>query len=338
MGRQLGLGRLVVFFAALVPIHFLAVPVHAQDIGNIIGQIRMVDGNFPPERILVSLHGRGAIINSQYCDNDGKFGFYGLIANPYYIVIESEKYQPLRKQVILNPSVQQTMNLHVVLNPLPEKEARKSDLPFSGGNPHLVRPSDYEKQFPRAAIKAFEAGMKAEKKGKVDEAIRHYEEAIRLAPDFYPAHNNLGVKYLSRGRLKDASKHFAEVIRLVPTDAQAYFNLGNVLLIGKQYREAMETIRDGLKRQPNSAFGNFLLGSVAARAGSLAEAEQTLLLARELDPHMPEILLELANVYLLTGRKKDAVRELAVFVREFPKSPLTPKVKGAIEKLQEPSS
>jgi Tfp pilus assembly protein PilF len=338
MGRQLWLRRLGFLCAGSLAVLLFAAPVSAQELGNIIGQIRLVDGNFPPERIMVSVHGRGAIINSLYCDGEGRFGFYGLVPNPYYLVIESEKYQPFRQQVILNPNVQQTMNIHVVLTPVSRNETEKIVSPFSGGNPHLVSPSGFDKRFPPAAIKAFEAGVKAEKKGKVDEAIRHYEAAIRLAPDFYPAHNNLGVKYLSRGKLDAAKNEFTEVIRLIPTDPQAYFNLGNVLLIGKRFEEALETIRNGLKRQPNSAFGNFLLGSVAARAGSLAEAEQTLLLARELDPRMPEILLELANVYLLTGRKKDAIRELGNFVREFPNSPLTPKVKVAIEKLQEPGS
>jgi len=66
-----------------------------QDLGNISGQIRLPGGGFPSERILVTLQGRGAIINSSYCDNEGRFGFSGLVANPYYVVIETEGYQPV---------------------------------------------------------------------------------------------------------------------------------------------------------------------------------------------------------------------------------------------------
>ncbi|MBI3484294.1 MAG: hypothetical protein HY012_03975, partial [Acidobacteria bacterium] len=61
--------------------------VHAQETGNLIGQIRLVNGSFPTARVMVTLQTRGATLDNAYTDNEGRFGFYNLIANPYHLVI-----------------------------------------------------------------------------------------------------------------------------------------------------------------------------------------------------------------------------------------------------------
>jgi len=70
--------------------------------------------------------------------------------------------------------------------------------------------------------------VEADRNQKRDEAIRHYEKSIFLAPDFYPAHNNLGSAYLSRADFKSAQAHFEEAIKLNQSDAEAHLNLANV--------------------------------------------------------------------------------------------------------------
>ena len=41
-------------------------------------------------------------------------------------------------------------------------------------------------------------------KGQIDEAIRQYQEAIRLKPDDALAHNNLGIALVRRGQIDEA--------------------------------------------------------------------------------------------------------------------------------------
>jgi Flp pilus assembly protein TadD len=62
-----------------------------------------------------------------------------------------------------------------------------------------------------------------------DEAIRQYEEAIRLNPNFPAAHNNLGTILWKQGRLQEARDHFSEAVRLRPGDARFRDNLDQVL-------------------------------------------------------------------------------------------------------------
>lgn len=321
-------GGLVLLFSLLV-----CSELHAQELGNIYGQIRLPDGTSPAERIYVSLEGRGAIINSMYCDNDGGFGFYNLVPNPYYVVIEAEGYQPIRHQVVVRPTISQNNLIHIVLRPVADAKPRGSSESEPLADPDVVDVSELSKKYPAAALKDFEAGRKAELRGETDNAVRLYQSAIQQAPDFYPAHNNLGIRYLQKGDLKSAEAQFRRVLELNANSAQAYFNLGNVLYITKRNQEAEQTLEEGLRRAPSSAKGRFLMGSVLVRMGNLSAAEAQLKTARELDPKMPQAPIALATLYLQAGRKREASDMFESFLRQFPKDPMVPKVRDALSKI-----
>ena len=58
--------------------------------------------------------------------------------------------------------------------------------------------------------------------GRVQEAIGHFEQALRINPDFAEAHYNLGVALAQVGRVQEAIGHFEQALRLKPdfTEAQ----------------------------------------------------------------------------------------------------------------------
>jgi Flp pilus assembly protein TadD len=301
--------------------------------GNIAGQIRVVDGSFPSEQIRVTLEARGGVADVAYADFEGRFGFRNLLPNAYWVVIETEGYQTVRLQVVVNPSTAQTNIIHVVLRPKPDEKSRGAPEGVAGTNPDIVDVAELKKKFPPGVIKEFEAGKKAEQHGDLETATTHYLVAIREAPDFYPAHNNLGVRHLRKGELKAAEFEFRRVIELNANGAQAYFNLGNVLYITKQHEEAKQTLEAGLRLAPTSAMGHYLNGSVLARLGEFKAAEAQLKTARELDPKMPQVPITLATLYLQTGRDHEAAAMFQAFLKEFPKDPMVPKVRAALAKM-----
>lgn len=306
-----------------------------QQEGNIAGQIRLVDGSFPSEQIRVTLEARGGVADVTYTDFEGRFGFSNLLPNAYWVIVETEGYQPVRLQVVVNPTTIQTNIVHVVLRPKPEK-ARDAPDGVAGTNPDIVDVAELEKKFPPSVIKEYEAGKKAEQHGDLETATTHYLAAIREAPDFYPAHNNLGVRHLRKGELKAAEFEFRRVIELNSNGAQAYFNLGNVLYITKQHEEAKQMLEAGLRLAPTSAMGHYLNGSVLARLGESNAAEEQLKTARELNPKMPQVPITLATLYLQTGREQEAAAMFETFLKEFPKDPMVPKVRAALAKMMQP--
>jgi tetratricopeptide (TPR) repeat protein len=309
-----------------------------QQQGNIAGEIRLVDGTFPSERLRVTLEAHGIVVGDSYSDSEGGFSFIDLLPNLYTLVIEAERYQPVRLMVAINPSTAQTNVLRVILRPaLTEKRNSVPDGPIAM-NPDIVNVTEMAKKFPPRVIKEFEAGMKAEQHGDMNTAVVHYQAAIQQAPDFYPAHNSLGIRNLQKGDFKVAEEEFRRVLELNANSAQAYINLGNVLYVTRRNEEAKQALEAGLHLFPSSVMGHYLNGSVLARLGEFKAAEEQLKTARELDPKMPQVPITLATLYLQTGREHEAAAMFQAFLKEFPKDPMVPKVRAALGKMTQASA
>ncbi|MGA7851053.1 MAG: tetratricopeptide repeat protein [Terriglobales bacterium] len=310
----------------------------SQDAGRVTGQIRVTKGDFPPHPILVELQLHGATINSAYADNQGRFGFYELGSNSYHIIVNDADYYPVDEVANLNLAESQFAMVQILLRQREKKNADPLAKQPAGSNPYMVDPAEYNQRFPKKALKEYDKGLDAEKKGEMDAAIGHYEAALKIAPDYYPAHNNLGSLYLGKSDFKSAEDQFREAIRLDQNDAQAYFNLSNVLMLTNRLPEAQTTLAAGLQRRPDSAFGNFLQGCLYGRTGKLAEAESSLQNALRLDSKMPQAYLQLVNLYLRQNRRADAMTQLQAFLKGFPTASAAPKAQEILNKLQKEES
>jgi len=175
-----------------------------QPLGNIAGRIQVEDSDTPSHQVLVELRLHGAAVNNVYASAEGYFSFGNLEPNAYHIVINDEAYYPVDAEAVVNPETPNTMVQIVVRVREDQKKADPAGTRASGSNPHLVDPADYNKRFPKKALKEYERGVDAEHKGKREEAIAHYEGALKIAPDYYPAHNNLGSLYLSKSDFQSA--------------------------------------------------------------------------------------------------------------------------------------
>jgi Flp pilus assembly protein TadD len=87
--------------------------------------------------------------------------------------------------------------------------------------------------------------------GRIDDAIPHLEEAVRLEPAFAEAHTNLGAALAKRGRLAEAMAHYREAIRLSPGLAQAHNNLGLALARAGDVEGAVREIREAVRLAPD---------------------------------------------------------------------------------------
>lgn len=303
-------------------------------LGRVIGQVRTPSGDYPARQILVELRLHGGTVESVYTDNEGRFGFSNLQANGYRIVINDEEYYPVEERADVNPDVAPYTRVLINLRSREEKKDDPKNVRPSGSNPYLVDPVDYNKRFPKKALKEYERGIDAERKGNHDDAIAHYQSALKIAPEYYPAHNNLGSLYLSKADFTSAEEQFQAAVRLDRNDAQAYFNLGNLFLLKGRYSESEVALSSGLQRQPDSAFGHFLQGSLYGRTGKLPEAEKSLRAALQLDSTMWQAHLQLVSLYLQQQRRQHAIDELQVFLKAFPSVSAAPKAKELLQKLQ----
>jgi len=328
--------RLFLWPALLIP--FVLIPyLHAQQanqIGRIVVLVRVSRGDFPDHAVLVNLYLRGSPINSTYTDDQGRVGFYNLLANDYVVSVNDDSYEPFSASTNLNPDTSPTNFVQVTLTRRPNTQ--KDPLPgrVEGSNPYLIDPAEYNRQFPKKTLKEFDKGVRADHQGKTDEAIQHYEKSLSYSPNFYPAHNNLGSAYLARQKFEAAQTEFEAALKANQNDVEAYFNLANVMLLTQRYPDAEREIEEGLKRRPDSAFGHFLQGSLYSRTARPELAEKSLQSTLQLDPRMAQAYLQLVNLYMQQKRTPEAISELETYLKAFPDSPFSPKARDLLKRLQ----
>ena len=83
------------------------------------------------------------------------------------------------------------------------------------------------------------------------EAERNYLAAIKLAPDGYVAHYNLGAVYVKLERYQDAFREFEKSLLIAPS-LNGYLNLGVLYYYQRQYQKAAEKWRQAVEFTPDS--------------------------------------------------------------------------------------
>ena len=93
--------------------------------------------------------------------------------------------------------------------------------------------------------------------GKNEEAIDHYNKAIRLKPDYAEAYNNRGIAYDELGQYQMAIENYNGIIRLKPDliyACNAYNNRGNVYRKLGQYQMAIQDYNEAIRLKPDFVY------------------------------------------------------------------------------------
>jgi tetratricopeptide (TPR) repeat protein len=126
---------------------------------------------------------------------------------------------------------------------------------------------------PQSDLIRFQVGNTRLLQGRLDEAITHLEEAVRLNPGEAESRNSLALALLSTGRIAEGLEHLRQAYRLQPHNKDAAYNLAMTLLkeamdltARRDYRSALplyeeaSTLMAPLPPEGNSQWGIALLG------------------------------------------------------------------------------
>ena len=75
----------------------------------------------------------------------------------------------------------------------------------------------------------FDLGNLLRQQGRIGEAIRAFQRATRLRPEFASAYNNIGSLFQIEGRIDAAMACIRRSLEIDPSSADAHFNLGSLL-------------------------------------------------------------------------------------------------------------
>lgn len=167
-----------------------------------------------------------------------------------------------------------------------------------------------------------------ERLGMPDSARVEYETAIRMNPKYVEAHTGLGNllrKTAAPGdtvRTAQGTRHLELAFKYDPKDAAAVYSLGQAYLREKKYEDAEKIFRKGTLLKQGRAL--FLSGTALALEGkgSMKEAEELFIRARESDPNNLRVRLDLGGFY---ERKKIPVLAAPEYGRATELDPRNPE-------------
>jgi hypothetical protein len=91
-----------------------------------------------------------------------------------------------------------------------------------------------------SAIAHGSLGVVLDERGRYDEAIVHFGEALRINPRLAYAQNNWGIVLARQGRWTEAVQHYEEALRINPRYAEAHLNMAVALQRLGRYAEAQQ--------------------------------------------------------------------------------------------------
>ncbi len=130
--------------------------------------------------------------------------------------------------------------------------------------------------------------------GKLDEALRHYDAALAIKPNFHEAHYNKGLALLFGGQsLQDAAGHLAMALETGHDPAPTELMLGRCLALMNRNAAAEPHLRRAVELDPTNQTALTGLGTVWLR---LERPEEATALYRRVLRQSPSLVAENARV------------------------------------------
>ncbi len=148
-------------------------------------------------------------------------------------------------------------------------------------------------------------------------AISSFESAVRLSPDSWEAHYNLGIAFYNEGKTERAISELKAALRLKPATVQVRLALATALSSINRNDEAAEEFNAVLKGDPKSIPALDGLAKILTTSGRYSAA--TALLR---DAPADEVLqVDLAIAYSKNGDLAKAIATLSAIVKAHPDYP-----------------
>jgi tetratricopeptide (TPR) repeat protein len=140
------------------------------------------------------------------------------------------------------------------------------------------------------------------------EAMRLFQELLRVKPDLAVAHGKLGAIHAARGEKGLAQEHLDAVARDDPDNPYGYAMLGWLAFLEGRPEEAIAHYRRADEIEPYDAKTQYHWGLALLKLGRLPEARERLRHAREIDPKHAGASQSLCALEQKLGHLAEAVR------------------------------
>src|SRR5215831_14046210 len=98
------------------------------------------------------------------------------------------------------------------------------------------------------------------RRGRFQEAVIQFQNAVQIDPNFAEAHYQLARSYISLKNTEAAYRSLMEVVTLDPKNFDAQLQLGTILVANKEFDQAEAAAKRVLAADPTSAGAHTILG------------------------------------------------------------------------------
>ena len=194
---------------------------------------------------------------------------------------------------------------------------------------------------PKDARKAFEKGSDLAKKNKLDDAMKNYQKAVDVYPQYAVAWLELGKLQAAKGQADTAHQSFDAAMQADPKYLNPYLELSRLALGAKNWRELADVTGRAVKLDPFDYPQQFFFNSVANyNLHDMDAAEKSAREAEKLDTqhHYPQASHLLGVILAQRQDYTGAAGEMRTYLKFAPGAADAATVRGQLDQLEKLSA
>ena len=329
---------------ALFVLLFLACFSLASAQSVLSGRVITPSGIQPTSPVRVKLTFNGRAINETFTDLSGRFSFPGVTHGTYQLTAEGDginfETTTVYAEIAAFGSAPQSFTQDIQLRPISHKPT---------GQPGVV--NAFTQNVPEAAKQALALGVKLAGEGKTEAAVDNMHKAIKIFPDYFDAHLELGNIFLKTEQLNDAIAELDLARQVNPNDERTYQSFGLLLMKQRNFGMAVAIFAEAARLNPANPM-NVVMKATALihqaavtpesapatenRSYLLGRAELALGKAAELSENkLKPDTMTMALFYELKGEPEKAATELESFLKKNPQIKTSSAIQNEIKRLRE---
>lgn len=280
----------------------------------IYGRVSLPNGQ-PANRVDVFIEGFNGLNRQTRTDDQGRYEFFAVPGGRYRLKASDPADSSLIASDVEADTSRTSGNRLVVHIYMRKINAPKQPSP----KPGVLSVEEALQPVPKEARKAFEQGLKYQEEKKPDRARASFDRAVEIYPEYFQALSARGELHIGGGKIDEATRDFESALKFNESYAPALRGIGYCRLEQQNYAEAARYLVRALETEPNNANSHLFLGIALLALNQTPLAKEAFAQALKLDAEASMTAhVYLADVYARDRQYKEAADELDIYLKARP--------------------
>jgi tetratricopeptide (TPR) repeat protein len=308
------------------------------------GKVITPSGTQPTNPVRVKLTFNGRAINETFTDLSGRFSFPGVGRGTYQLTADGDginfETTTVDVEIPAFGSAPSSFTQDIQMRPMIHKPASQ---------PGVV--NAFTQNVPEAAKQALALGVKLAGEGKVQEAVDSMHNAVKIFPDYFDAHLELGNIFLKTEQFNLAIAELDLARQVNPNDERTYQSFGLLLMKQRNFGMAVLIFTEAARLNPANPLNAVMKATALihqaavtpesapateSRSYLLGRAEVAISQAAELSENkLRPDTMTIALFYELKGDPEKAATELESYLKKNPQMKNSPAIQNEINRLRD---